>query len=193
MPSATIIRGAVVIALVAGTTTVTRGQGAAADYQRAGRFLGDEIRKLVFDGQVTPRWIDDGGRFWYLKEGPAGKEFVVVDSAQGTRTPAFDHAKLAASVSRVLGTSYAAENLPFDSIRFVAGTRTLRAAGSAAAVSCDLDSYVCSRVKDLGDDGDEAQRRGPPRPAAAGDPPPRADVPSRTKLSQRSCRTTTSG
>jgi hypothetical protein len=41
MPSATIIRGAVVIALVAGTTTVTQGQGAGTDYQRAEKFLGD--------------------------------------------------------------------------------------------------------------------------------------------------------
>ncbi|MGH9387815.1 MAG: DPP IV N-terminal domain-containing protein [Vicinamibacterales bacterium] len=181
MPSATMIRGALMIALIAGVTTVTQGQGAAVDYRRAERFLGDEIKKLVFDGQVTPQWIDEGSRFWYMKEGPEGKAFVVVDPAQGSRAPAFDHQRLAASVSVVLGTTYSANSLPFNSIRFVDGTRTLRAAGVNLVVSCDLDSYNCSRVKDLDDDGEERPRGGPPRPPAAGEVPPRADVPSPDK------------
>ena len=181
MPSATIVRGALALALVSSTTTLTQGQGAAADYQRAEKFLGDEIKKLVFDGQVTPQWIERSNRFWYVKEGPEGKAFLVVDPAKGSRTPAFDHERLAASVSRVLGTTYRANNLPFDAIRFAADMRTIRAAGATAAVSCDLEGYVCSRVKDLGDDGEELQRSGPQRPPAAGDLPPRADVPSPDK------------
>src|SRR5262245_26773851 len=85
MPSATIVRGACVVALLASTTTLTQGQGAVPDYQRAERFLGDEIKKLVYDGQVSPQWIEDTNRFWYLKEGPEGKRFILVDPVKGTR------------------------------------------------------------------------------------------------------------
>ena len=182
MKSATLIRNAVLTAvLVSIAGGVTHGQGAVGDYQRAERFLGDNIKTLVYDGQVAPRWIGTSGRFWYLKEGPAGKEFVVVDAAQGSRTPAFDHARLAASASRALGATYGAQNLPFDTLRFMDGDRTLRATGGGVAVTCDLGTYACSRIAEIGDEDDTALRAGPPRPPAAGDPPPRADIPSPDK------------
>jgi dipeptidyl-peptidase 4 len=182
MKSFTIVRGVLLTALlVAGATTFTQGQGAAVDYRRAEQFLGDEVKKLVFDGAVTPHWLGTGSRFWYLKEGPAGKEFILADAVQGTRAPAFDHEKLAAAVSRVLGTSYSARNLPFDSIRFLDGERMLRASGNDVFVSCDLGAYTCVRIKERADEDEDAQRAGPPPSAAAGDRPPRADVPSPDK------------
>ena len=66
MKSFTIVRGVLLTALlVSGATTFTQGQGVSVEYRRAGQFLGDEIKKLVFDGTVTPRWIGAGSRFWY--------------------------------------------------------------------------------------------------------------------------------
>ncbi len=165
-----------VLAGVAHATAVTQGQGAAADYQRAERFLGDASRQLAYDGLVTPRWIGTTGRFWYVKDGPDGKQFLIADPAQNAKAPAFDHDKLAAAASRVTGRTLAARRLPFDRLRFTDNDRTLYAEGGGLAVTCDLGAYSCTKTTpDLADD---AQELGPNRPFAEGDPPPRADVPS---------------
>src|SRR5215510_9904369 len=93
-------------------------QGRLEDYQRAERFLPEAVKGLVYDGQVDPRWISGSSRFWYLKDGPAGKEFLLVDADTGARSPAFDQERLAASLSGAAKKSYAARALPFDAIRF---------------------------------------------------------------------------
>ena len=80
MTPTTVIRCAVITGLcIAHATIVTEGQGPAPDYRRAERFLGDQIRQLAYDGLVSPRWIGTSGRFWYVKDGPAGREFVIAD------------------------------------------------------------------------------------------------------------------
>ena len=177
MTLATVIRCAAITGLcIAQATVVTEGQGAPVDYQRAERFLGDAVKQLVYDGTVAPRWIGGSGRFWYVKDGPSGKEFLIADPAQNARTAAFDHEKLAAAASRVGGRTYTARALPFDRLRFRDNERTLYAEGGGLAVNCDLTAYTCTRTAVLFDD--EGQETGPNRPFAEGDPPPRADVPS---------------
>src|SRR5213593_4885376 len=74
-------------------------QGLRTDYARAQQFLPEEIRKLVYDGQVDPHWMAGTSRFWYQKEGPDGREFLMVDAAEGSRGAAFDHARLAAALT----------------------------------------------------------------------------------------------
>ncbi len=177
MTRSTLIRCCAITGLlVLQATVTTQGQGAAVDYQRAERFLGNAMRELAYDGMVAPRWLGTSGRFWYVKDGPAGKEFLIADPAQNTRTPAFDHDKLAAAASRVAGRTLTARALPFDRLRFRDNERTLYAEGGGIAVNCDLTAYTCSRAAVLFDD--EGQETGPNRPFAEGDPPPRADVPS---------------
>ena len=154
-----------------------RRPSAAPDYRLAERFLGDAIRQLVYDGVVTPRWIGTSGRFWYVKDGPDGKAFLIADAARGNRAPAFDHEKLAAAVTKVAGRSYTARNLPFERLRFSESDRALYAEGGGVVVNCDLAAYTCTRATALLDD-ETLQQTGQTRPYAEGDPPPRADVPS---------------
>src|SRR5579883_2556910 len=51
---------------------------------------------------------------------PAGAEFVLVDPAKGARTPAFDHAKLAAALSKAANANYDSAHLPFNEIDLTA-------------------------------------------------------------------------
>src|SRR5258708_385518 len=86
-------------------------------YQRAAQFRPDG---RVYKLKLTPHWFADNSRFWYrndLKEG--AREFIVVVAEQGKREPAFDHAKLAASLSKSAGKEYRGDRLPFDEIEFV--------------------------------------------------------------------------
>src|SRR5580704_3568393 len=93
-------------------------QGTLADYQRAEKFLPGNLRHQVYVADVTPHWIEKTSRFWYRKAGPTGTQFILVDPAQNSSGPAFDHTKLAESLSRAAKREYTATQLPFDSIEF---------------------------------------------------------------------------
>src|SRR5579859_1719999 len=97
-------------------------QGTQADYARAEKFLPPNVRHLVAEADVSPHWIEQTSRFWYLKEGPGGKEFMLVDAAAGTRVPAFDHSKLAAALSHATGNLYQPNKLPFNTFEFAPKT-----------------------------------------------------------------------
>lgn len=67
-------------------------------YRSAEQLLGHHRRELVLGDRVAPRWLGDGARFWYTVRTPAGRRFVLVDPALGTRCEAFDHPRLAAAL-----------------------------------------------------------------------------------------------
>ena len=75
------------------------------DYQAAEQLLRRPARpgELVVGDKVRPQWIDGGARFWYAVSNGAGRRFVLVDPAAGTREPAFDHARLAAALAAASG------------------------------------------------------------------------------------------
>jgi len=55
-----------------------------ADYDRAAKFLAQNMNGLVVGGVVTPVWLDDG-RFWYRNTTLTGSEIVVIDPAAKKR------------------------------------------------------------------------------------------------------------
>lgn len=59
----------------------------AADYEQAVKFLSFNTTKLVFNSGVNPTWLDDG-RFWYSVNTEAGKQFVLINPADGSRKTA---------------------------------------------------------------------------------------------------------
>lgn len=59
----------------------------AADYENAVKFLGFNTNKLVFNNNVNPEWLPDGN-FWYTVTTPKGKEFVLINTADGSRKTA---------------------------------------------------------------------------------------------------------
>jgi dipeptidyl aminopeptidase/acylaminoacyl peptidase len=71
----------------------------------------------VLNGNIAPTWIGQSNQLWYRKEiRGGGSEFVLVDAAKGTRGPAFDHAKLAAALSKELERAVTADKLPVELI-----------------------------------------------------------------------------
>jgi dipeptidyl aminopeptidase/acylaminoacyl peptidase len=165
--------GLLLLLLFACPSSVASAQGGLQDYVRAEQFLTESIRNLAYDGQVDPQWIARTNRFWYRKEGPFGKQFVAVDVAALTSTPAFDHERVAAALSSAMRQSVSARALPFDAIRFADGALQFEAAG--ATWTCRLDSYACTRSND-------PFEADPPVVGGRGGPPsdrlPRTEVPS---------------
>ena len=96
----------------------------ADDYARAERFLGYNTTPLVFGAGVRPTWLADG-RFWYRIAIPQGFEYVLVDAAKRTRGRVFDHALLAAALSRAADTTFDAFHLPFTQLDLAADGRSI--------------------------------------------------------------------
>jgi dipeptidyl aminopeptidase/acylaminoacyl peptidase len=131
-------------------------------------------RGRVYKDRVTPHWFADNTRFWYRNDLPGGAtEFIVVGAEAGTRRAAFDHAKLAAALSKATGRGYQADKLPFDRIELVAEPRTVRFQVGDTTWECDLSSYACSRSS---------------RPLGPPDPEPRAEPRARRPVRNRSDR-----
>jgi len=94
-----------------------RSQGTAADYERA-RNLRAQTQGLVYDSPERPVWIEKSHRFWYRKAVKGGNQFMVVDADMLVKQAAFDHEKLAASLSSASGQKYTGFTLPFNAITF---------------------------------------------------------------------------
>src|SRR6202167_1654129 len=127
---------------------LVRAQGTLADYQRAEKFLPGNARHQIFVANVTPHWIEKTPRFWYRKVGPSGTEFILVDAAQNTSAPAFDHAKLAASLSRAAKREYSASQLPFDSFEFTKDGQSINFQWEGTAWTCAREKYDCKKSSD---------------------------------------------
>ena len=133
-----------------------------APQQKKGRLGGPSTPKA----QLTPHWFDNETRFWYRLDLKGGaREFVVVESETGKKSPAFDHPKLAAALSKAAGREFKADRLPFDAIEFADGMKTLRFDAADKAWTCNLGTYECSPV------GPAAKRP----PAQTGEPAAESD------------------
>jgi len=133
--------------LAAGSLTgQARRQFTAADYDRAVRMLGPTVASLVVGGTAPGVvWLPDG-MFHYRSVRPAGTEFVLVDPRARSRTPLFDHVKLAASLSTALGTSFRATALPLTGIELSADRRSFTAAANGRRVRCESSGTSCAPV-----------------------------------------------
>ena len=120
-------------------------QGTREDYQRAEQFLAGNLRHRIYVADVTPHWIAKKNRFWYRKAGTKGTEFILVDADQNTADPAFDHSRLAASLSKALKREISSTELPFDSIEFSDDGKSLSFQIESAPWSCQLENYDCKR------------------------------------------------
>jgi len=70
-----------------------RKQLTTADYDQAVKFLGANTGKLVDRAGVNPNWLPDG-RFWYSVSTASGREFVLINPADGSRKTAADKKSL---------------------------------------------------------------------------------------------------
>jgi dipeptidyl-peptidase-4 len=119
-------------------------QGTLEDYQRAQRFLAGNLRHMVSVADVRPNWIEKTSRFWYRKVGPRGTEFILVDAANNTAGPAFDHAKLAAALSRASKHEYQPTELPLEELEF-GDPKAIRFQVAKGLWTCTLSDYQCKQ------------------------------------------------
>jgi dipeptidyl aminopeptidase/acylaminoacyl peptidase len=121
-------------------------QGTSADYERANG-LRTKLQGLAVNVMERPTWIEKTGRFWYRKSVKGGNEFVVMDAATLAKSPAFDHARLAAALSIAANEKYTAVTLPFTTFRFADEGKAVEFEALEFRWRCELADYA---VKKLG-------------------------------------------
>ena len=136
----------------------TWAQGSRADYQRAAQLRG-RIENTVFRDRVQPHWLPGGNRFWYrVRTARDRHEFVLVDAEQASRSPAFDHDRLATALTRTLQQEIHADALPLDQVDFDDQVRAVTFGAGGRRFRCNLQSYELEEL-----DKNAADQAGVPR------------------------------
>ena len=138
------------------------------DYARAERFLASSTAPLVLHGGVRATWLEDD-RFYYRNATEVGTEVVLVNPAQGSRGPAFDHAKVAAALTAATGTSYEPYRLPLTQFDLSPDGKTLSFGIGPRRFTCEVDGAKCAETE--GGGGRSAATAG-----GGGRPAPRAEA-----------------
>ncbi len=131
----------------------------AADYAQAEKFMAYNTAPLVLRASVRPNWLK-GDRFWYRNAlENEGSEFIQVDPKKKSRGPAFDHAKIAAALSKAAGKTFDAGHLPFMGFEFSADGKAITFSAEGKKWSCDLKGKDCRQI-DGGEAAPPDKRRG---------------------------------
>lgn len=120
-------------------------QGTAADYARS-EALNQRFQGLVTGVADRPVWIGKTHRAWYRVSVKGGNQFMVVDADAKTKAAAFDHDKLAASLTSVAGGRYTGLTLPMNAINLDT-TGVVAFAIGTTNWSCQVTTYACAVQK----------------------------------------------
>ncbi|QRQ99888.1 S9 family peptidase [Dyadobacter sandarakinus] len=126
--------------LIAGPSLAQQARFTDKDYEHAEMFLAHHTQRYLDQVPGKPVWLS-GERFWYRVLTSAGSEFVLVDARRGTKSPAFDHEKLAKALRAVSGKNYTAFMLPFQEFTFSADQKSILFSAAGKKWSCNLKTY----------------------------------------------------
>jgi dipeptidyl aminopeptidase/acylaminoacyl peptidase len=136
----------VLFAIVVCLSAVPAGaQGTQADYDRA-LGLRKKYEALVGNAAETPRWVGRTHKVYYRRMVKDGHDFILADADTKAKAPAFDHAKIAASLSAAAGKTYGALELPFNGFDFVDNDRAIQFVAESATWRCDLAASTCRKA-----------------------------------------------
>jgi dipeptidyl aminopeptidase/acylaminoacyl peptidase len=168
---------AAALAAASGMGPSAQEQDVRTRYERAAS-LNTRTDGLIYHRAEAPRFLPDSSQFYYRKSVKGGNEFVFVDPAAQTKTPAFDHARLAQAINAVGTTTYTAVTLPFTAFNYLdnrqaieftisggaGGGRGGRQGGAPQVLApgqprwrCTLTDYTCTRTPAPPETGEAAQ------------------------------------
>ncbi len=122
-----------------------RAQGRLDDYKRA-IALRKSVEGLALNMPDHATWIEGTDQFCYRRSVKDGHEFVLVDAATLARKPAFDHERLAASLSKATGQTYTAHKLPFPVVEFRDKGQAIEVPAADFSWKCSLADYACQKT-----------------------------------------------
>ncbi|MCY3966382.1 MAG: DPP IV N-terminal domain-containing protein [Acidobacteria bacterium] len=124
----------------------------ADDYLAAAALVEGNLLRLLHNAEVAPHWLDpgSGAGFWYQRHGDMGPELAVFDLQTRSRRPAFDHARMAASIAEALteaGAEVADAEPPtlegLVDLRLSGSLTKLTGRADAHRIECSVFDYRC--------------------------------------------------
>jgi dipeptidyl aminopeptidase/acylaminoacyl peptidase len=125
--------------------SLAAAQGTQADYERA-LGLRKQYDAIVGNAAEAPRWVGRTHRLYYRRTVKGGHDFILADVDAKTKQPAFDHAKIAASLSSAVGKPYGALTLPFNAFDFVDTDRAIQFVAENATWRCTIADSACHKA-----------------------------------------------
>src|SRR6266850_1539641 len=120
-------------------------QGRPADYESANG-LRARYDAAAIDITSAATWIGNTHRFWYRKLSRGVNEYIVMDAETLQKQPAFDHAKIAASLSKLLGNTLKSTDLQLGGLRFDNNVSLFFATVDGIPIRCTVADAVCTKV-----------------------------------------------
>lgn len=140
------VRLITLVVLLATISVCANAQGTAADYERAAG-LKAKYEAAVVDIAGTPSWIGNTHRLWYRKLSRGMNLYMIFDAGTLQKNPAFDHDKIASSLSKLTGNTYKAQDLPLTQLRFDNSLTSFTANLDSTTLRCTIADSVCSKTE----------------------------------------------
>ncbi len=137
----------ILVVLLAVSAAVS-AQGTLADYERADA-LQAKFQAAVINMPGAPNWIGRSNRFWYSRTLRDGSEIIRVDADTLEQRPAFDHERMAASLSAASGQKFTAIKLPLGgqaNLVFTDDEQKITFTAASSRWECQLSDYKCTRL-----------------------------------------------
>jgi dienelactone hydrolase len=145
-------RPSLTLACLALSSSVALAQGTAADYARA-ESLAVRAPHTVVNAVNQTNWIGRTAWVWYRKTTATGTAYVLLDAEQHERRPAFDQARLAASLTAMLKHPVSADSLPLGNLTFTDDRSAIQFSPDSVRWRCTLADYKCAPSPPAGGQG----------------------------------------
>ncbi len=137
---------AVPASLIAQNAFKPTPQELAESYKRADAFPA-RARDAIFNLALTPSWAGEN-TLTYRRDSVGGmREFVLVDTAKGTKSPAFDHQKVADALKKLLDKPFDSTKLPIENLQFANDLKTFEFDLQGDHYQCTLETYAIEKKR----------------------------------------------
>ena len=87
------------------------------NFRQAQQYSPEYLRQRTYSSSVQPNWIGKTDRFWYSYRTSTGTNYYLVDPDASTKSPLFDHVKLASALSQELRKPLDVHNLALERVK----------------------------------------------------------------------------
>ena len=101
-----------------------------------------DFPSLLKGGAVQARWMADSSTFWYMDSTPHRAVVLAVDSKGNTVTPLLDVSRVRQALRAAIGHEPPYEGLPFNTMSFAGGERSVRFNLEGRDWILDRDTYT---------------------------------------------------
>jgi len=123
---------------------MAQAQGTLKEYKRANA-VDSLFKNKVTNTPKEFHWVGND-YVWYSNNLLKGKEFLLVDTKQHKQQQAFDHHKLAQSLSKIAGKEINAKDLPIENLEFDKTLSTVTFTADTIKISCNLSTYELKKL-----------------------------------------------